>query len=923
MAYVLPQVKVFQDFRLAPVATAGVLNAHISGGHAELFRYSDATEKEVINLGGYDSLSDTSYEWPSISTGSVVDLSYVKLYMDNAKLNYYQNNVGVGGAVAPVAGYPNRIIASGVSFRDNGTAYPKSNVLLDRGAKVGDGVWVRGVASGVSYEINTFISGFIGAPVASTRSASSNGVNNKATTGGALGLDNLSTIINTVTITPNKDNYDGSEDGYVDEYYTIEVIQSSGDGDFTTARLRVTTASGLDNVASVAAASAGSFTTIGTRGLRVIFDNLGDASSASASAEASEFGVSANDLVVGQKWRIHVTQAVTATVATSAGTYTGTSDTIYIVEVTKGGLYASSPEITVSTTSGVDYAAPLVVSAAATAFAVGNEGVTVSFSGTKLIKGDKFYITVTGVAAGAYSTIVLQDDLPVQIRSNGDLDLKLFIIKDLEIPEKREESAPNVNYEASYTEFIVKENNTVFVSDWTEDGVEVPLPIEGGTLFVEYRAWLQTFVSEFGSIQDPGNITETLGVLHPDNPLCWGVFTALENAGGQEVRFTAVSNPDQVNDWLDVLDVLGDREDLYNMVPLTFDQVVLDAYAAHAVSQSGPEVGRWRAVVLGIRTPRKIALVNAALSSDEAEVLATISDDPATTGTQYTRLSVPANNARFVTKKVRAGDTVRYFYTTDGFNRINYVEYIVSSVSSESTLTLKAGPAAPVSIAQKVEIWRNQNNTEYSTTIGEKAGKYSSTRVVAIANDNLTMSGYKNQPSYFLAAAVAGLRSGSNPHQGLTSVSVSGVDYVGDAINGFNVAQLNTIAGSGGWIITKAEDGSFINRHAVTTNNLDLNAREEQVRTNVDNMSYAYRSALVPYIGRSNVTASTLTNIRIVLTGVGTGFQLDTGTDIGPQLIDFDIRELRQHAVLKDHVVVVILLTIPYPLNNVELHLVV
>ena len=88
-------------------------------------------------------------------------------------------------------------------------------------------------------------------------------------------------------------------------------------------------------------------------------------------------------------------------------------------------------------------------------------------------------------------------------------------------------------------------------------------------------------------------------------------------------------------------------------------------------------------------------------------------------------------------------------------------------------------------------------------------------------------------------------------------------------------------------------------------------------------MSYAYRSALVPYIGRSNVTANTLTNIRVVLSGVGTGFQLDTGTDIGPQLIDFEIKELRQHAVLKDHVVVVIILTIPYPLNNVELHLVV
>lgn len=203
------------------------------------------------------------------------------------------------------------------------------------------------------------------------------------------------------------------------------------------------------------------------------------------------------------------------------------------------------------------------------------------------------------------------------------------------------------------------------------------------------------------------------------------------------------------------------------------------------------------------------------------------------------------------------------------------------------------------------------------------AAKYSSTRVVAIANQSVTLSGYANQPGYFVAAAIAGLRSGVNPHQGLTSVEVSGLDSVGDAIAGFNVAQLNDIAGSGGWVIIKAEDGSFINRHAVTTNNLDLNHTEEQVRTNVDNMSYAFRRGLVPYIGRSNVTEITLTNLAITLQGIGDGFKTSIGGDIGPQLIDYKVTELRQHAVLKDNIVVVIQLTVPYPLNVIDLKLVV
>lgn len=921
MAYVLPQVKVFQEFRIAPVATAGVLNAHISGGHAELFRYSDATEKQSILIGSYDYLNDTSFSWPGNPTGGLVDLDYVKLYGEDVKLKYYQNDAGVGGVVEPVSGHTNRVRASGVAFTSNGSSYPKSAAFKDRGAKIGDGVYIRGVSGGTTYELNTKISGFVGDSVAATVASASAASTNKASQSFAISVDDLGSVKNTITVTADATDYDGREDGAIDEYYTVEVIQSSRDGDLTTGKLRVTTSSGLDNVASVTPAGAGGYTLIGTRGLKVEFDIN---ATASASSAASLGDVSANDLVVGQKWRIHVVQLFSPSTATSGGTYTGTKNTTYIVEVSKGGAFAASPEITVSSTNGVDFAAPLVVNAASTAFNVGNEGVTVSFSGTGLCKGDKYYITVTAVAEGYIRTLVLADDLPTEIQSVADLDIKLFIIRNLEIPRYREESAPNVNYVASATEFIAKENATAFDSEWTDGGVKVALPIESATLYLNYRTWLQTYVGDFGSINDTADIPSTLGTLHPDNPLAWGVYMALQNSNGQDVKFTAISNPNDPDAWLVALDVVADREDLYNLVPLTFNQTVLDAYKAHAEDQSGEEVGRWRAVVFGVRVARDIAVIDASTSTDKEEVLATISDDPLTSGTQYTRLSVPANNARFVTNAVRAGDKVRYFYTTDGFSRVTYTEYTVDAVISENSIRLKSGPAIPVAVAQKVEIWRSQNNTEYSNLIGEKCGKYSSRRVVAVANDYLTLSAYTSQPSYYAAAAVAGLRSGVNPHQGLTSVSLSGIDYVGDAVNGFNVSQLNSIAGDGGWIVMKAEDGSFINRHAVTTDNTDLNRREEQVRSNVDNMSYAFRRGLVPYIGRSNVTPTTLTNIEITLRGIGDGFKTDVATNsIGPQLLEYEIVELRQHAVLKDHVVAIVNLTIPYPLNNIELKLVV
>src|SRR6266566_3429417 len=58
------------------------------------------------------------------------------------------------------------------------------------------------------------------------------------------------------------------------------------------------------------------------------------------------------------------------------------------------------------------------------------------------------------------------------------------------------------------------------------------------------------------------------------------------------------------------------------------------------------------------------ALVSSATSTD-TNVLAKLTDDPNTAGTQYTLLQVPLGNAAFVDNGVKAGDIVRFLFTTD------------------------------------------------------------------------------------------------------------------------------------------------------------------------------------------------------------------------------------------------------------------
>jgi hypothetical protein len=88
MAYIQPQVKVFQEFQQMPTSVVANLNAFVFGPNYKLMRYAQASEKALIGLGSYAPDTDTSYAFPNQPTGSAVDLDYVRLYMENVWARY-------------------------------------------------------------------------------------------------------------------------------------------------------------------------------------------------------------------------------------------------------------------------------------------------------------------------------------------------------------------------------------------------------------------------------------------------------------------------------------------------------------------------------------------------------------------------------------------------------------------------------------------------------------------------------------------------------------------------------------------------------------------------------------------------------------------------------------------------------------------
>lgn len=924
MAYVEPQVLVFQEFNTIPDEITEPLRAHISGGHAKLFRYSDADEKQLIDLGAYDPDNDMAYLWPNRPAGAIVDQDYTKLFLEDAKLVLFEDLLSLDETVAPVVGKTNRIRRTGTGgFRENvvgETTYARIAELYDRDVKNGDRVYIRGVVDSVEYELETYVLNVVGEIVAAIVGEAEEDAANLDDQAADTTITQTAGTDNDVVLTADVSGYNGLPDGYVNDTYTLTVIQGSVGGDYSTAEVRLESASGLDDEDGLTPDTTGNPFDAGARGLTLTFTGT-------------------DDLVAGQIFRVEVEGEFESALARSGGTYSGTTDTTYILEVTRGGVFGAAdvddrPQITVRTVHGVDSSrGPVRVDNHSTDVAVGTKGVTVQFYGTGadsssgsldpvtgLRKGDLYYIDVTAEGEGRMSTLVLAHNMPDVMLEATDLDLQIYLLQDIEIPENREGFDPLVNFETSATEFTVISGLIAYEDSWTDGGVPLPIVIESATVFVEYRCWLQTWVGEIGTITPDDDIDELIpGASDPDNPLKWGVIKALANSNGTAVKFTAVSDPTDPDAWsTDVLSPLVGADGIYSLVPLTTDAAVLTLFQSHISAQSSAEAGRWRKAFFYIEDVTEVVRTSAASSTDDEEVLATIADDPDTSGTQYTLLTIASGNGNFVTDEVEAGDTVRFLFGQE-FGVDTYETFTVDAVINEETLRLTSGPDAAVGVAQKVEVWHTYSKTERAEQKAAKAASYSSRRVCAVHSElNLPYHGM------FVCAALAGLRSGVVPHQGLTRLEIAGLADGDPIVSPFNSSHLNTMAESGVWIVTVNADGAIHTRHATTTDVTDVNSREEMVVANVDSMSFLFQRRLEPYIGRSNVTPGTLSMLRVELTSAIEFLKSNGFVDrLGGQLIDGTITELRAHTLLADRVVAVLALEIPYPLNLIELYLVV
>lgn len=561
-------------------------------------------------------------------------------------------------------------------------------------------------------------------------------------------------------------------------------------------------------------------------------------------------------------------------------------------------------------------------------------------------EGSGWVLTNSGSVIVGTTPIRFQRDDEAINERYVPLDLKLFIKDNIEISRVRPEADQLTNYWFEDTQVCIQEGITAYHPEWTSAGAEQPLPIEKGKVYAEYREFLAELADEVNSISDVADLDDIAGQLHPDNPLKWGVYKALSNSNGTVVKYTAVAHPVEyhpenyrvtgpdLDSWVQVLERIKGRDDMYNLIPLTYDRLVQNLWAAHVGAESNEIANNWKAAFFSLKAePKQLvvgqnALIGGVLGNVmEDEMLATLKDDPNATGSQFTLLQVPTGttfaSGYFITNDVRPGDIVRYNFSVDQFGEEQYEEYVVDQVLSENSLLLYTGADAAVTVPQRFEIWHNRNRNEIAEDLAQQAGSLSNRRICAVWPDQVGEAGI-TQPGYYLAAALAGLVSGVVPHQPLTNVEVAGFDDYTRSYKYFNETQLNRMAEAGVWIVTEDRDGTPHTRHALTTDNLDLNRREEMIRRNVDSMSYLFLRRLRPFIGRTNVQPGMIRRLNFEVNAI-IKFLSNNGftEELGSQLISGEIRRLQVHPLLKDRIEIVLDLVVPAPLNNIELHLVV
>lgn len=647
---------------------------------------------------------------------------------------------------------------------------------------------------------------------------------------------------------------------------------------------------------------------------------------------------------------------------TGANGYKGPSDT-YIFEVTDGkvpveGDTSANSKFTVNTAYGRENVRNATLTADAWedgGIALGTQGLTIKFAvkaeqaddvatttedeylppfnaTTGLPASFKLYIPIIADKTDAYNGILLADNVDTKMRPDTDGDkiyvnLRLLYNDNIILPAISPADG-RTNWYQEVTSFVLNENATTTDSAFINyDGTSIPLTLFGfgnikdteydrfSKIYFNYREWSPVHAKEVTLCESVSALDNIIGQLDPDNPLKYAVYKALMNSNGASVGYVAVKDPDDIDDWQDAVSTIEGRDDVYTIVPLTTDVKVQNLVLTLVNAESAAEACRWKTALFNMDLPTEVMRVGFSknnnttpTSTDGKLTTCKIVENPLVSGkTVYNKLVCTSGNAKFLDYGVVSGDEVRLL-NSDGSVKATFT---VDQIYSNGTLTLMQSLNGP-STDDEFEIWHTYTRSEEVNVIRARAQSVASRRVGLVWPDIVEEGGVE-LPGYYLSAALAGLKSGVEPQNGLTRRTIQGFDGFTRSKPRYTESQLDLMAGSGVWICVTDSDGTPQSRHALNTDTTNSFYSEEMMTRNFDSVSKYMYQVIDTYIGTSNVTDETLQAIYSNLR-VACDYLIGKG-----QMIDYTRIVVKQHDLLLDRVLAYLDVGLPFAVNNVEL----
>ncbi len=438
-----------------------------------------------------------------------------------------------------------------------------------------------------------------------------------------------------------------------------------------------------------------------------------------------------------------------------------------------------------------------------------------------------------------------------------------------------------------------------------------------------------------------GSTTELDAAMSPldtQNPLGFGMYIAMLNApgvavSGLGVNETSATEPEgSLDSYVASFEFL-ESKDVYAIVPLTHSGDVGQIAEIHVDAMSEPDQAMERYVLLNPTRPTTKSATLVA-SSPLANVVGAPTDD-VQTGIANLQSLLAAAGMPGPTFTI---DDAVYLELEDDTNK-----YLIQSVSG-GTVTINDGSfvggdnaddffydAAGGSVFADAIVDRPctikirgaalANRDEEASAYADIARGYANRRVVVTAPDHAkaTIDGLETVvDGYYLNCAVAGMRSARDPQQPLSNETVAGFTGVVGSQDRYSERQLKIMSGGGLWVFQQdAESGPVVIRHQLTSDMSTVEKREDNIRTALDFAAKFIRTGLRNFAGRFVLNTNVTDAVSITITGLG-AFLVRAGV-----FLKFEVSALRQSTTDPTKIEIDCTVRAPYPLNDIDVTLVV